>query len=132
MKTARMKSLLKPLRDIPPEVWALILLGLAFGLLFSHLNILKLQSFFSFEPEDAAVENQLLYNLVTAGRFTQTLFFDGSHDHFWPIALVLAPLYALHPRSHLARPGESFSYGLCSLVFYLIARDLLASKNSLS
>ena len=131
MKTARMKALLKPSRDIPPEVWALILLGLAFGLLFSHLNILKLQSFFSFEPEDAAVENQLLYNLVTAGRFTQTLFFDGSHDHFWPIALVLAPLYALHPRStwHVL---VDFSYGLCSLVFYLIARDLLASKNSLS
>ncbi len=128
MKTTRVTSLLRPLRDIPREVWALILLGLAFGLLFSQLNSLKLLSFFSFEPEDAAVENQLLYNLVTTGRFTQTLFFGGSHDHFWPISLVLAPIYALYPRIMTWHALVSFSYGLCALVFYAIARDLLASK----
>jgi|CXWL01.1.fsa_nt_gi uncharacterized membrane protein len=127
MKTARIKLLLKPLGKIPPEVWALILMSLAFGLLFSHLNTLKLLSFFSFEPEDAAVENQLLYNLVTAGRFTQTLFFGGSHDHFWPIAFVLAPFYALRPSITTWYALMSFSYGLCSIIFYLIARDLLAS-----
>ncbi|MDX6769450.1 MAG: DUF2079 domain-containing protein [Elusimicrobiota bacterium] len=127
---ARWRPLARRWRATDAEARVLTALGALYGLVFGFLAVLQLRALFSFEYEDAALESQLLYNLATSGRFVQTLFFDGGHDHFWPIAYLLAPFYWIHPGLETWFFLRGAAYGLCALPLYLVARDRLDSKRT--
>jgi uncharacterized membrane protein len=107
----------------------LIILSLIFGSLFFTLRVLQYKSFFSFEWEDHARHNQLLYNIATSFTPQQTIFQSQQprflNDHFHPIYFLIALLYKLFPGIYTWYFIICFSYGFSSLTVYYLARKLL-------
>ncbi|RKY37089.1 MAG: hypothetical protein DRP78_01975 [Candidatus Omnitrophota bacterium] len=107
----------------------LVLLSLIYGVVFLSLNILKYKSFFSYECEDDARENQVVYNIAASLNPHQTIVISNYFsDHFTPIYFLIALFYRIFPHIYTWYFVMSFSYGFCSLIVYLLANDILKHK----
>ena len=109
--------------------YLLLTLGLIYGTVFFYLNVMKYRSFFSFEWEDDAAENQVIYNIATSFNPHQTIFISKYFfGHFTPIYFLVALFYKIYPHIYTWYFLMSFSYGLCVLIVYSLARDILKSE----
>jgi len=112
----------------------LIVLSIAFGAIFFTLRILQYQSFFSFEWEDDARNNQLVYNIATALTPYQTIYQKQPrrflNDRFLPICFFIAVFYRICPHIFTWYFLICFSYGFTSLVIYFLAKHILKDGKS--
>ncbi|MBL7197166.1 MAG: DUF2079 domain-containing protein [Candidatus Omnitrophica bacterium] len=107
----------------------IIISSMLYGLTFTSLNIAKYKSLFSFEWEDDAGENQIVYNIATSFTPRQTIFVSKYFfDRFTPIYFFIALFYKICPHVYTWYFLMSFSYGLCSIIVYLLAADILKDK----
>ncbi|HRU07510.1 MAG TPA: DUF2079 domain-containing protein [Candidatus Brocadiia bacterium] len=71
-----------------------------YGLVFGGLKTARMAAFFSYEPEDEALHEQVMWNTAHGRLFQQTLWHQTYELHLRPVLLALAPVYALR-----AAPG---------------------------
>ena len=105
--------------------------SLSYGMLFTSLNIHKYKSFFSFEWEDEAPDNQLICNTAYGHGdiLHQTMFINKRFfGHFALIFFVISFFYKIYPSIYTWYFLMSFSYGFCALIVYLLARDILKDE----
>ncbi|MDD5729512.1 MAG: DUF2079 domain-containing protein [Candidatus Omnitrophica bacterium] len=108
----------------------LIVLSIVYGIVFLSLNILRFKSFFSYEWEDEAAENQLIYNIAAFSGPHQTIFQGHVFlDHFTPVYFLVAVFYKIFPHIYTLFFLESFAYGFCSILIYLLAREMLKEES---
>ena len=107
----------------------LIVLAAVYGVSFTCLNVLKYRSFFSFEWEDDASENQVVYNIAAHFYPHKTIFISKYFfGHFTLIYFLIALFYKIYPSIYTWYFLMSFSYGFCALIVYLLARDILKDE----
>jgi len=110
----------------------LIVLSIIFGTLFFSLRVLQYKSFFSFEWEDDARHNQVIYNIATSLTPHQTIFQNQQprflNDHFHPIYFFIALFYKIYPHMYTWYFIMCFSYGFSSITVYLLARHILKDE----
>jgi len=108
----------------------LVILSLIYGAIFFALNVLKYRSFFSYEWEDDAGENQVVYNIADSFRPSQTIFVSNFFfNRFTPIYFLVALFYRIYPHIYTWYFLVSFAYGFSSLIVYLLARDILRQQS---
>jgi len=108
----------------------LLILGImTYTAVFTTLCSLRYQAFFSYEWEDEAAENQMLWNTAHGDLFQQTIF-DRKFliDHFSPIYIFIAPFYRLFPKIYTFYFILSIGLGLGALPIYFLSKNLLNSS----
>lgn len=87
------------------------------------------KSFFSFEWEDDARENQVVYNTAVSFYPHQTIV-NSSYfsDHFTPIYFLVALFYGIYPHIYTWYFLISLSYGFSSLIVYSLTRNIIESE----
>lgn len=112
------------------HIYILLLLSVLYGIIFFWLNTLQYRSFFSFEWEDDACQNQLFYNIAKYFNPRQTIFYGGLFcgDHFTPIYFIPAIIYRIFPYIYTYYGIISSSYALCALLVYLLAVDIIKDR----
>ena len=110
----------------------LVLMGVIFyTIIFTSLCSLRYRAFFSYEWEDEAAENQILWNTVHGSFLKQTIYETESGmfiDHFSPIYILISFLYAVVPRIHTLYFLISFSFAIGAISLFLLAREILADS----
>lgn len=100
-----------------------------YTIVFTALYSLRYQTFFSYEWEDEAAENQLLWNTAHGNFLKQTIFQrEFFIDHFSPIHILIAPFYRLFPRIYTFHFILTLGLGIGALPIYFLSNTLL--KNS--
>jgi len=113
------------------RIITLIALSIIFGTIFFSLRVLQFRSFFSFEWEDDARENQIVYNIATTLEPYQTIFQRNAiqprifNDYFIPLYYPLALFYKVFPHIYTWYFLMCFSYGFVSIIIYLLAKNIL-------
>jgi len=116
------------------RIITLIALSIIFGSLFFSLRVLQYRSFFSFEWEDDARDNQVAYNIATSFTPYQTIFQKNTtqpkilNDHFTPVHYIVAIFYRIYPHIYTWYFVMCFSYGFGSLLIYLLAKNILKDE----
>lgn len=115
-------------------IFTLLLLSLIYTILFSCLRVMQHENFFSFEWEDDARENQIVYNIAAFFSPHQTIHQTNRpaflNDHFSPIYFLIAVFYLIYPHIYTWYVLMSFGYGFSALIVYLIGRDILRDTTS--
>lgn len=110
----------------------LVLLSAVFFAIFLTLRVFQFQSFFSYEWEDDARENQVVYNIATANIPYQTIFQTNPpkflNNHFSPIYYIIAIFYKLYPHIYMWFFLICITYAFSSLLVYGIADKFLKDK----
>ncbi len=107
----------------------LVLCCVIYGGVFSGLNFLKVHNFFSFEWEDDAAENQLVYNISQFFYPHQTIFLSKYFfGHFTIIYFLIALPYRIFPSIYTLYIIVSFLYGLTAIFVYKLSKLLLQDE----
>jgi uncharacterized membrane protein len=107
---------------------ALLALVLAYTAVFSTLWILRQHALFSYEWEDDAGRNQMIYNTLRGQPFWSSVkgaYFAGHVSLLWA---VLAAPSLVHPSIDTACVVLTFGLALTVVPAYLVAREVLRSR----
>lgn len=110
-------------------ILALFIFSVIYTGVFFHLRLMQHKSFFSFEWEDDARENQVVYNTAVSFYPHQTIV-NSSYfsDHFTLIYFLVALPYKVYPHIYTWYFLISLSYGFSSLIVYSLAKNIIESK----
>ncbi len=104
----------------------LILLSIAYSVIFFLLKYFQYKSFFSFEWDDDAVNVQLAYNTLHGLFFKQSIFNAPLfYGRFTPIIIFPAIFFKFFPYVPVWFALISFSYGFSAVIVYLISNNIL-------
>lgn len=109
---------------------ALLLAGIIiYTIVFTSLCSLRYRAFFSYEWEDEAAENQMVWNTSHGQLFKQTIFKSKIFTtHFNPVYGLFAPFYSLFPDIRTLYFIFSLGFALGALPIYFLSYELLKNK----
>ena len=107
-------------------VLALAIVG--YSALFIVLTLWKYSHFY-YDNLDLAIFNNVFFNTIHGNLFGASIH-PPSYliDHFSPIILILAPIYALFPGPQTLLVLETIFFALCAWPLYLCAKKILGEK----
>jgi len=117
-------------------IYVLVTLSTIFCILFFCLRVLQYKSFFSFEWEDDARVNQVVYNIATSLTPYQTIIQKQLsrpsllNDHFVPLYYLIALFYKIFPHIYTYYFIMCFLYGFASIIIYLLAKNILKDEKT--
>ena len=108
----------------------LIVAASLYVLIFSALVLWKFSRFY-YDNLDLAIFNQIFFNTLHGDLFAATIH-PPSYltDHFSPLILLLAPLYALMPAPPMLLILQTIAIAATAFVLYAIARLLLPKQRT--
>lgn len=100
---------------------AIVFLIVVYIAVFLTLNILRYYSFFSFEWQDEATNNQIAWNTAHGRLFYQSIFNGRFHGHFNLILFLIALGYAIFPHIFTWHFLLIASVALAGIIIYKLA-----------
>jgi len=108
----------------------IFLCSLAYIAVFTYLNILRYRAFFSYEWEDLATHNQLLWNTAHGNFFYNSIGISGYYFsyHFQPVILFQGLFYRIWPHIYNFYFMTSAALGIGAVPLYLTAQKILKNR----
>jgi len=110
-------------------VWLPLLLAIiGYTIFFTYLSILKYQSFFSFTPDDLAINNNILWHTSRGNLFYQSITETLFDARVQPFYLFIAVIYKVYSHIFTLFALEHLALAFGALPVFLISRQKFNSR----